>query len=181
MYTPTMSFLIIHLISLLLFLLTVSKYVGATVPPRRVNLYKWLAQNSYICDPTLLNKRSHRFLAPREHVRSRCSCGDPLITKAACGRKNGSRDKAKCFRLPDSCLQEYSIIFANGGNRLDGKPRRRPHPLQRTTVATRKRRPTTLAPRHVPFVRKRPHRMPKIVSTIPVTTVLRVRKQRKPS
>ncbi|CAI2326925.1 unnamed protein product [Caenorhabditis sp. 36 PRJEB53466] len=137
--------------------------------PRRPNTYKWLAQNSYLCDPSLLNRRSHRFLAPREATRLRCSCGDPLVTKSACARRKSS-EKPRCFRLPEACIQEYTVIFANGGNRLSKPPklaRRRP-----TVSITAKRRPTV--------IQRRPHRKPKIVSKQWVNTVLRVKKPTKP-
>ncbi|ULU03562.1 hypothetical protein L3Y34_016802 [Caenorhabditis briggsae] len=146
---------------------------ATALPPRRVNLYKWLAHNSYICDPTLLNKRSYRFLVPRESLRSRCSCGDPLLTKSACGKRFGTRNKTQCFRIPESCLQEYNVIFENGGNRLP-RPLSRNHSMASKKPISFPNRKPSVAKRLL--VKKRLLRVQKIVSTIPVTTVLQVRK-----
>ncbi|CAI5440647.1 unnamed protein product [Caenorhabditis angaria] len=85
--------------------------------PKAPNIYKWLEQNSYICDPSLTNKRNPKFLTLFESHRIKCSCGDPLKSKAACARKS-TRDKPHCVRLPDTCMKEYTVIFANAGNRM---------------------------------------------------------------
>ncbi|EFO91662.1 hypothetical protein CRE_05179 [Caenorhabditis remanei] len=165
-----------YLISLLILLLvslniqqSLTKMIQGPPVPKRPNLYRWLAQNSYICDPTLLNKRSHRFLTPRESSTLRCSCGDPLVTKKACGRKNRrTKEKPSCFRLPEPCFREYAVIFANGGNRLT-KPlphRTKPKPPKTKTLIVKKK-----------VARKR---TPRIVTTIPVTAFLRVRKAKIP-
>ncbi|CAA88475.2 uncharacterized protein CELE_ZK1321.1 [Caenorhabditis elegans] len=157
-----MQFSLSYLISIFYIILITSETTAFS--PKRPNLYIWLAQNSYICDPTLLNKRTHRFLTPWESVRLRCSCGDPLATKSACGRKHGnSNQKLACFRLPDPCLREYAVIFEHGGNRLSVPlPPSKPH---RIVTAVRK----TVTTKHS-------QRTPKIVSTIPVGAVLRVKK-----
>ncbi|KAK6050635.1 hypothetical protein COOONC_11860 [Cooperia oncophora] len=79
------------------------------------NLYKWLEQNSYICDLSL-SGNAPRFLTPEEEKVFKCECGDPLVSRKACSRKGD--ELPACTEIPDLCMREYIILFKETPDRL---------------------------------------------------------------
>ncbi|VDM56729.1 unnamed protein product [Angiostrongylus costaricensis] len=82
---------------------------------QKPDIYMWLEQNSYICDLST-NREGPHFLFADESKEYKCDCGDPLISQSACARRG--TESPSCHEIPDLCMREYVILFAETENRL---------------------------------------------------------------